>query len=74
MRLVGTKTEDETLLGIGRLLLQNHPKIQKVTSPTPQLVELVMDVRSGEVQRAIVRPLRTGLLQCYWATPPLLVS
>ena len=45
MRLVGTKTDDETLLGIiGRPRLQEHPKIQKFTSATPQLVALVMDV------------------------------
>ena len=58
MRLVGTKTDDETLLGIiGRPLLQKHPKIQKFTSATPQLVALVMDVTSGKVQLVIVREL-----------------
>ena len=45
MRLVGTKTDDETLLGIiGTPRLQKHPQIQKFTSATPQLVALVMDV------------------------------
>ena len=64
MRLVGTKTDDETLLGIiGRPRLQKHPKIQKFTSTTPQLVALVMDVTSGKVQLVIVRDLG-----CYTVT------
>ena len=83
MRLVGTKTDDETLLGIiGRPLLQKHPKIQKFTSATPRLVALVMDVTlehncrstsgdcsSPKIWAATVLLLRTGLLQCYWAAP-----
>ena len=76
MRLVGTKTDDETLLGIiGSLRFQKHPKIQKFTSATPRLVALVMDVTlehncrstsgdcsSPKIWAATVLLLRTGLL------------